>query len=148
MSYSRHRPRRNRILKTEDWEKLRERVRWLDTDALLKWAEKAPGMIPVRLADNRITVTAAQIEVCPVVVMDPSQLGTCSGPWHLDHVKDDPMMGRKAPDDEWHLVSLCAGHDERGMRAGFVWCSANRDKERTYLREHRPERPRGVGSGA
>lgn len=25
----------------------------------------------------------------------------------LDHVKNGPMMGRRAPDDEWHLVAMC-----------------------------------------
>lgn len=77
---------------------------------------------------------------CPAVVMDPSQLGSCWGDWRLDHVRDNPMMGQKAPDDEDHLIALCAGHDERGARAGYQWNTASRDLERAYLAERRRER--------
>lgn len=26
----------------------------------------------------------------------------------LDHVKDQPRFGRRAPSDPWHLVAMCA----------------------------------------
>lgn len=142
----RHRPRRNRTLKTEDWAKLNARVEDLDRDAVIEFAEKA-GWVPIFLKPGKPPMVTRDVamEICPAVVMDPSELGNCWGAWRRDHVKDDPMIGQKATDDERHLVSLCAGHDERGARAGFQWNTANRDKERAYLRSYRPAR--GAGDG-
>ena len=144
----RRRPRRNRDLTREEWEILHAEVTKLDVDAILAWAQETPGMVPITLdPTGRIAVSKDKIEVCPAVVMDPSLLGTCWGEWHQDHVKDDPKIGEKAPDDIWHLVNLCAAHDERGAKAGFQWNTANRDGERSYLRQHRPERPGSGGDG-
>ena len=47
---------------------------------------------------------------CMAAVLDPSGSGPCSGPLTLDHVKDVPMMGKRAPSDELHLVTICLGH--------------------------------------
>lgn len=138
----RRRPRRGRTLTREQWEELRARIISLDMVELMEWSEEN-HLLPVLMpkGEPRMLVGPKQTEICPAVVMDPSLLGTCYGPWRLDHVKDDPMMGVKADDDEWHLVNLCEAHDERGAKAGFQWNTANRGKERTYLREHRPDRP-------
>ena len=35
---------------------------------------------------------------------------TCHGRLTLDHIKDQPRMGKRAPSDEAHLVSLCEQH--------------------------------------
>ncbi len=42
------------------------------------------------------------------------------------------MMGKKAPDDEQHLVTLCYGHHV-DTRAGSQWATANRPVIREYL---------------
>jgi hypothetical protein len=58
----------------------------------------------------------------------------CWGRLTLDHVKDDPRMGDRAPSDRRHLVSVCQGHSEDGRKAGYQWNTANREAERDYLR--------------
>lgn len=40
----------------------------------------------------------------------------------LDHVKDDLMMGKKAPDDPDHLWAVCAFH-HTGTQAGSQWAT-------------------------
>ena len=59
----------------------------------------------------------------------------CWGRNRLEHVKDEPRMGRRAPSDPAHLVTLCSGHTEEGMKAGYVWCTdrTNREAMRAYL---------------
>ena len=44
-------------------------------------------------------------------------------------------MGVRAESDMAHLVTLCQGHTEDGMRGGKVWCTAkeNRAAMRKYL---------------
>ena len=44
-------------------------------------------------------------------------------------------MGVRAESDMAHLVTLCQGHTEDGMRAGYVWCTdkLNRQAMRKYL---------------
>jgi hypothetical protein len=49
----------------------------------------------------------------------------------LDHVNDHPMLGKRAPSDEQHLVSLCAFAHFAG------WATSHRDVEREYLRMQR-----------
>ena len=59
----------------------------------------------------------------------------CWGRLTLEHVKDEPQMGVRAPSDLSHLVTLCQGHTEDGRRAGFQWNTnrANREAVRAYL---------------
>lgn len=60
----------------------------------------------------------------------------CAGRNRLEHVQDGGgRMGRRAPSDMAHLVTICEGHAEPGMRAGYVWCTdkANRAAMREYL---------------
>lgn len=60
----------------------------------------------------------------------------CFGTEGLEHVQSDGgRMGRRAPSDPGHLVVLCEGHREPGMRAGYVWCTdkVNRQAMRDYL---------------
>ena len=47
----------------------------------------------------------------------------------LDHVKDQPRMGKRAPSDAAHLVTLCWHHHLDG------WATAHRPELRAYLRE-------------
>jgi len=69
---------------------------------------------------------------------DPS---TCGGRLTLDHVKDQPRMGKRAPSDAAHLVSLCWTHHFDG------WATSHRPELREYLRsfEHDPVDPTCAG---
>jgi hypothetical protein len=46
-------------------------------------------------------------------------------------------MGKRAEPRLDRLVTLCEGHTEPGMRAGYVWATArdNRASMRQYLRD-------------
>ena len=58
----------------------------------------------------------------------------CWGRLTLEHVKDSLRLGKRAPSDPAHLVTLCSGHTEPGMRAGYAW---NLDKRnRVLVREY------------
>lgn len=60
----------------------------------------------------------------------------CSGRNRLEHVQDGyGRAGRRAASDPAHLVTLCEGHTEPGMKAGYVWCTdrKNRAAMRLYL---------------
>ena len=51
----------------------------------------------------------------------------CRGRLTLDHVKDQPRMGRRAPSDARHLASVCEAHHLDG------WATAHRPELREYL---------------
>lgn len=52
----------------------------------------------------------------------------CRGRLTLDHVKDQPRMGKRAPSDERHLVAICEAHHlENG------WATSHRPELREYL---------------
>lgn len=53
--------------------------------------------------------------------------GTAVGYLTLDHVRDHPMMGKRAPSDIQHLVTLCYHHHLDG------WATAHRPELRAYL---------------
>ena len=53
----------------------------------------------------------------------------CSGRLTLDHVKEQPMMGKRAPSDLEHLATLCWHHHLDG------WATAHRPLLREYLAE-------------
>jgi hypothetical protein len=46
----------------------------------------------------------------------------------VEHVKDEPMMGKRAPSDEAHMLALCFA-----ANAWDHWGSKNRDICRAYL---------------
>lgn len=71
---------------------------------------------------------------CVAVFLAPATSGPCWGKLTLDHIKDEPRMGKRAKSDPAHLVSLCEGHTENGMRAGFQWNTAHRPLLRWYLK--------------
>lgn len=56
--------------------------------------------------------------------------GYCEGYTTLDHVKDQPRMGVRAPSDMGHLVSLCHRHH---LETG--WATSHRPELRGYLRD-------------
>jgi hypothetical protein len=55
----------------------------------------------------------------------------CWGRLRIEHVKREPRMGKRGD----LLGTLCEGHAEPGMRAGYVWCTdaANRQRMREHL---------------
>lgn len=67
---------------------------------------------------------------CVATILDPSRSGPCLGPLTLDHVKDQPMMGKRAPSDEFHLVTICLYHH---IESG--WATAHRPGLRWYLKK-------------
>jgi hypothetical protein len=69
---------------------------------------------------------------CIAPQVDPAS-GPCAGRIELDHVKDETRLGDRAKSDRWHLVSVCEGHSEKGMKAGHQWNTASRALEREYL---------------
>jgi hypothetical protein len=71
---------------------------------------------------------------CVAPVVDPIEWGNCWGRSTLDHIKDQPRMGKRAQSDSDHLVSLCQGHTEDGRKAGYQWNTAHRYDLRDYLR--------------
>ena len=73
--------------------------------------------------------------VCPAAYIEVAQLGKCWGRWTLDHIRSQPRLGRRAPSDMAHLISLCQSHMEDGMKAGHQWNTANRPAIRKYLEE-------------
>ncbi len=75
---------------------------------------------------------------CIVPRVDP-EAWPCSGRITLDHVQEDyGKMGDRAKSDRYHLVSVCEGHSEKGMRAGRQWNTSKegRRHEREYLAKH------------
>lgn len=59
----------------------------------------------------------------------------CFGRDRIEHVKAEPRMGKRAEPVLACLITLCQGHTEDGMRAGYVWATAavNRRSMREYL---------------
>ena len=53
---------------------------------------------------------------------------TAMGLLTVEHVKDEPMLGRRAPSDPSHMVALCFS-----ANAVEHWGSANRRLLRAYL---------------
>lgn len=71
--------------------------------------------------------------VCVAPLVDPSQSGTCWGRSTFDHIKSQPRMSRRATSDRRHLVTVCQGHMEDGMRAGYQLNTAHRPELREYI---------------
>lgn len=57
----------------------------------------------------------------------------CDGRLTLDHVKDQPMMGKRAPSDPRHLATLCWSHHMDG------WATSHRPELRAYLAFDAPD---------
>jgi hypothetical protein len=63
----------------------------------------------------------------------------CWGRTTFEHVHEDyGKKGVRALSDPAHLVALCCGHTEPGMKAGFQWNTThtNREKVRKWLVDH------------
>jgi hypothetical protein len=81
---------------------------------------------------STMTIRAIMLDSpgCVAPYLDLSQSGRCSGRETLDHVKDQPMMGKRAPSDLAHLVTLCEQH-----HLWTRWATSNRPLLRQYLKE-------------
>ena len=66
---------------------------------------------------------------------------SCWGRLRIEHVKEAPRMGVRAEPRMDRLATLCEGHTEPGMKAGYVWCTAKENREllRAYLAAFSPE---------
>lgn len=79
---------------------------------------------------------------CIVPLADPGETTPCKGMPTLDHVpaRGGNALGKKAPDDEAHLVTVCTYH-----HTGRLWPERHRELERAYLAKFWPaihgERP-------
>lgn len=67
---------------------------------------------------------------CMAPRLDLSENRPCKGMLTLNHVKEEPMMGKKAPDDEAHLVTVCAYHHIDG---GWATSRRGLEAQRAYL---------------
>ena len=95
----------------------------------LRWLRL--GAVPMRRDPVTPDLAVAVIERdqgCVAVLLgeEPS---TCGGRLTLDHVKDEPRMGKRAPSDMAHLVTVCEWHH---IWSG--WATSHRPELREYLR--------------
>lgn len=60
----------------------------------------------------------------------------CRGRNRIEHVKAQARSSKRAEPCLCRLLTLCEGHTEPGMKAGYVWCTDhhNRERQREYLR--------------
>ena len=65
---------------------------------------------------------------CVAVKLGADPAG-CGGRATLDHVKDLPRMGKRAPSDAAHLVAICEKH-----HIWDGWATSHRPELRDYLR--------------
>ena len=100
---------------------------------------------PARRDEDKVTPeTALAVFKRDAGCMAPRLGGTamdCFGRNGLEHVKEQPRMGVRAEPLMQRLITLCDGHREPGMRAGYQWNTdaANRERCRQYLREKHPD---------
>lgn len=79
--------------------------------------------------------------ICIVPHIDPENPYACGGRQEVDHVKDEPRMGKRAPDDEFHLVAMCQEHNTwHPPRKELRWA------EREYLQRCRDNTPSSTAS--
>jgi hypothetical protein len=90
---------------------------------------------PIKRRPRRDPVTSevaaavfARDKACVAPLLGGSSLD-CDGRDTLDHVRDQPMMGKRAPSDMAHLVVLCERH-----HLWNGWATSHRPELREYLR--------------
>ena len=115
------------------------RIGWEPTGPLAKptpkpkrRGHKDPVTPDVRLdVLNRDDWACVAPKVCDCLASDAT---TCAGRLTLDHVKDQPRMGKRAPSDRDHLATVCERH-----HLGTGWATAHRPELREYLRRVREQ---------
>lgn len=108
-----------------DWQALISEVH--SRDLRQAWERNWQSIMPFQ----RWLASSTLATPCVARFLDPG-VDACDGRITLDHVKDQPMMGKKAPDDIHHLASICWHHHLDG------WATANRPLLREYLKEVSP----------
>jgi hypothetical protein len=101
-----------------------------------------PALHDAVIARDRAAMRKAGLPlgiVCIAPIVDPAERGRCWGRTTIDHVKPEPRLGVRARSVLSEMVSVCQGHMEDGRTAGRQWNTANRDRERAYLRDQHPE---------
>lgn len=93
------------------------------------WMWLAEHHLPHLRTDMEMKNSIVDHGICMAPWLDSAESGRCSGRLTYDHVKDEPMMGKRAPSDPAHLVSLCWHHHLDG------WATSNRPALRQYLYE-------------
>jgi hypothetical protein len=78
-------------------------------------------------ADVRVAVLLRDQGCVAVTLGEPES--DCRGRLTLDHVKDQPRMGKRAPSDVYHLATVCEWHHLYG------WATSHRPELRAYLQE-------------
>ena len=94
-----------------------------------------PQTVQMVLSRDQMAMTRAGITMVTPTCVAPlidAKREDCWGRTTLDHIKEEPRAGVRAPSDPFHLVSVCQGHSEDGMKAGYQWNTAHRPE----LREH------------
>lgn len=124
--------KRGRGLSRQEWEALRWRV--MERDLHFTHREHLSIMASVGGRATTWNEWTRSGTPCVAPFLDGTEWGKCSGVITLDHVKEHLMMGKKAPDDEMHLVSLCWHHHLDG------WATAHRPALRAYLAQYGGER--------
>lgn len=92
--------------------------------------------MPRRTPPGLVEAAKKRDGYCAAPKIDPTQVGKCWGRSTVEHVKDQLRAAKRAEDDIWHIVILCEGHTEHGMKAGFQWNTnaKNRAKVREYIK--------------
>lgn len=72
----------------------------------------------------------ARDDGCVARIIDPDSGPCTDGRLTLDHVKDAPRMGVRAPSDMQHLVVVCYTH-----HIWTGWATSHRKELRDYLAE-------------
>jgi len=79
-------------------------------------------MAPARVTTEVATIVHVRDGGCIAPRVGGSS-NDCWGRDRLEHVKSEARMGVRAESDPMHLVVLCQGHTEDGMKGGYVWCT-------------------------
>jgi hypothetical protein len=136
-------------LSRAEWELLCQKV--FERDLRQAWLRSDEREL-LRLSLDRFRQLYPE-RACVARFLDPSESGSCSGRLTWDHVKDRPMIGapiqkrhtkdRKAPDDEWHLQTVCEEHHGLRIFSGDGWAGSQRGRElsRAYLASLYPAEP-------
>jgi hypothetical protein len=94
---------------------------------------------PPRIPVDEAYAVFLRDDGCIAAKYDPSHV--CFGRLTLAHVPElgQNALGKKPPDDRYHLVAECLGANSGGLQP---WSEMHRDIERRHLSKHYPDRYR------
>jgi hypothetical protein len=117
-------------LKEHEWQALTEMVFRRDLREAWVRQDRLRAKMPLSQVPAK--------EACVARFLDPNESATCWGRITFNHVHERGKQGMqmKAPDDEFHLVSLCEGHHGFSrVSGGWANYAASIELERKYLEE-------------